>query len=240
MAVAYTNAEGRQQVLDDLASALDQVDLALDGVSGAYELLDDAAARRVEDQLFRPSQSASAQLRRTRSEFAARHDLSGDAGERQPPHAAPGNAGSMIQDAAAAATRADLILGGLQDSLLPIVVGDRELRRASSASAPCSANSARGAATSRARSAAEPPTGVTVGPGRVPRYQAIGTRPKQRGRPAGVPAIGTRLRKYHGACVLTCGTPCAPSPRPHPSLSPCATSDWRASVLFAIRSVVRV
>jgi len=67
MAVAYTNAEGRQQVLDDLASALDQVDLALDGVSGAYELLDDAAARRVEDQLFRPSQSASAQLRRTRS-----------------------------------------------------------------------------------------------------------------------------------------------------------------------------
>jgi hypothetical protein len=126
--VAYTNAEGRQQVLDDLASALDQVDLALDGVSGAYELLDEAAAQRVEDQLFRPLQSASAQLRRTRSEFAARHGQSADASERPPHHAASRTAAVMIQDAAAAVTRADLTLGGLQDSMLPVEVGDRELR----------------------------------------------------------------------------------------------------------------
>jgi hypothetical protein len=126
--VAYTNAEGRQQVLDDLASALDQVDLALAGVSGAYELLDDATAQRVEDALFRPLQTASAQLRRTRSEFAARHDLTGDGGERQPLHAAAGSAAVMIQDAAAAATRADMRLVELQDSMLPVEVGDRELR----------------------------------------------------------------------------------------------------------------
>jgi hypothetical protein len=128
-AVTYTAAEGREQILDALALAADEIALALAELSEAYEHLDEQTAERLEDALFAPVQAAYGRAKRTYSEFAQRSELPVRT-FAMPGQVAPSTAAKqLIERALEALTRADRGLGELQDSMLPVEVGDAELRR---------------------------------------------------------------------------------------------------------------
>jgi hypothetical protein len=126
--MAYNAGEARTQLLGDVAEATDQLALALASLGEAYEELDEQTADALEEQLFRPTQSAYGRLRRTHAEFAARHGL--------PERDFAASSGGMhsadprvyVARAVDAIERADQILAELQDSMRPVEVGDRELR----------------------------------------------------------------------------------------------------------------
>jgi hypothetical protein len=126
--MAYVTAEARQELLEHIASAVEEIGAALAALGEAYEQLDDSSADRLEEQLFRPVQLAYARAQRTVNGFAERHGL------QVPPHEqtvrgipSQGVKG-FIEAAVIGAGAADRILSDLQDSLLPVEVGDPELR----------------------------------------------------------------------------------------------------------------
>jgi hypothetical protein len=124
----YVTAEARQQLLDDLAAAADDIGVALGALGDAYELLDEATADRLEESLFAPVQGAYGRAKRTHAEFAARHGLPAHA-FASPPSGAPSHGvKGFVELAVEAVGRADAALVQLQDSLLPVEVGDAELR----------------------------------------------------------------------------------------------------------------
>ena len=125
--MAYTTAEGREQVLNDLAVAIDQIAEALAALGEAYEHLDERAADVLEEQLFRPVQSAYGRARRTYSEFAARSNLRGRTFAPHSPGAQSQSIQSLIERAVDAVHDADQSIAELQDSMLPVEVGDPEL-----------------------------------------------------------------------------------------------------------------
>jgi len=126
--MAYVTEEARQELLDTIAEATDELAAALAALGEAYEQLDEAGADRLEEELFRPLQSAYGRAKRTHAEFATRHGL--------PPRAfPPGTAGApstgvkgFLEAAAEAVEQAENILVELQDSMSPVEVGDAELR----------------------------------------------------------------------------------------------------------------
>ncbi len=126
--MAYTAAEGRKQLLDDLAEAVDEIAAALASLGVAYERLDEHLSEELEEQLFRPVQHAYGRARRTHSEFAERYGLS----SRTFAPASPGmqslDARALLDRAADSLTAADEAIASLQDSMLPVEVGDPELR----------------------------------------------------------------------------------------------------------------
>jgi hypothetical protein len=126
--VTYTTADGRQQILDALAAAADEIAVSLALLSEAYEQLDDQAAERLEEQLFRPLQAAYGRAKREHAGFVQRHELEGHAFVTPSPVAPSSGAKGLIEAAVDAASRADGMLGELQDSMLPVEVGDAELR----------------------------------------------------------------------------------------------------------------
>ncbi len=127
-AVSYTTADARTQMLADIARAADGLAGALASLTEAYEALDDDGADALEGRVFRPVQTAYGRLRRTYADFAARHGFP----ERR---FAPGSSGTHNADprvhlerALQAAEEAEQSLADLQDSMLPVEVGDPELR----------------------------------------------------------------------------------------------------------------
>jgi hypothetical protein len=126
--VTYTTADGRQQILDALAAAADEVAVALALLSEAYEHLDDQTAERLEEQLFRPLQAAYGRAKREHAGFAQRHELEGHTFVTPSPVAPSSGTKGLIDAAVDAAGKADGMLGELQDSMLPVEVGDAELR----------------------------------------------------------------------------------------------------------------
>ncbi|HEV3388779.1 MAG TPA: hypothetical protein VG057_07180 [Solirubrobacteraceae bacterium] len=126
--MSYSAGEARGQVLDDVAEATDQLALALASLGEAYEELDEQTADALEEQLFRPVQSAYGRLRRTHAEFAERHGF--------PVREFAASSGGLhsadprvyVDRAVDAIEHADNTLAELQDSMLPVEVGDRELR----------------------------------------------------------------------------------------------------------------
>ena len=128
--MAYTRAQAQQQVLDTLAAATDEIGVALAGMTAAYEQLDEASADRLEAALFRPLQAAYGQAQRAHAEFARRNGL----GERRftagNPQVREHDAPGIIAAAADAAADAEPTLAELQDSMLPVEVGDPPLRAA--------------------------------------------------------------------------------------------------------------
>lgn len=126
--MSYTTAEGRGRILEDLASAVDQLAFALAHLGEAYEQMDVDSADRLEEELFAPAQAAYARASRTYTEFVKRHGL-----PERPVQAAasvplPHGAQGAIESAVEATERADRVIADLQDSMLPIEVGDEELR----------------------------------------------------------------------------------------------------------------
>lgn len=126
--MAYTTAEARQQMLDGLAEATDAIGLALASLSEAYELLDEYSADKLEQQLFRPVQMAYGRARRTYTEFAGRHGLPSRTFEPAARGAPSTGVKGFIEQAVEALGGADNELAALQDSMMPVEVGDAELR----------------------------------------------------------------------------------------------------------------
>lgn len=126
--VTYTTADGRQQILDALGAAADEIAMSLALLSEAYEHLDERTAERLEEQLFQPIQAAYGRAKREHAGFAQRHDLAGRAFVTPSPVAPSNDTRGLIEAAVDAASKADGMLGELQDSMLPIEVGDAELR----------------------------------------------------------------------------------------------------------------
>jgi len=126
--MGITTAEARQQILDDLAAALDQLGLAVACLSEAFEQLAVDPADRLEADLYRPVQRAYGRGKRTHAQFAERVGLSGDTFE--PRSAGPSSRGvkELIQRMTAAVADADRRVAELQDTMLPIEAGDAELR----------------------------------------------------------------------------------------------------------------
>jgi hypothetical protein len=126
--VSFSSAEGRTQLLQVVGGSADRLAVALGLLSGAYELLDERSAEQLEDGLFRPVQGAYGRLRRTHAEFAARHGLPGrqfaPAAEGAPARGLQG----LVEGAVGEVLAADGELAALQDSMLPVEVGDEELR----------------------------------------------------------------------------------------------------------------
>lgn len=115
-------------MLDDIAVAVDEIGVAIACLTEAYEALDEEGADVLEERMFRPVQAAYGRLRRTQNEFAARH--------RAPAQTfAPRSSGThatdprvYIERAVEAAGGAEQRLADLQDSMMPVEVGDPELR----------------------------------------------------------------------------------------------------------------
>jgi hypothetical protein len=128
--MAYTTLEGRQQLLEQVADAAERLGLALAYLGEAYEHLDEHAAEQLEEELFRPVQKAYGLTKRDYAAFAERHGLPSRIFEPQPPQVLPGAAKGAIESAVDATSEADGILAALQDSMLPVEVGDPELRSA--------------------------------------------------------------------------------------------------------------
>ncbi len=126
--MSYTTAEGRERILRDLAEATAQIELALGYLSDAYELVDVNVADRLEEQLFAPVQAALARAKRTHAEFARRAGMSGSGREAPGGGHRPHTARDLLEAAAEAIEQADQWIAELQDSMLPVEVGDPELR----------------------------------------------------------------------------------------------------------------
>jgi hypothetical protein len=126
--VPYTNAQARSQLLDVLAGAIDQMGISLGQLEGAYELLAEGSADSLESELFRPVQLAYGRAKRTYASFAERYELDSRDFEQAPTGAPARGAKGLIEGAVSAAAEAERELAELQDSMLPVEVGDPELR----------------------------------------------------------------------------------------------------------------
>jgi hypothetical protein len=126
--MGYSASEARQQLLDTLAEATDELGFALSSLAEAYDNLDAHNADTLEEELFRPVQVAYGRAQLSHAEFADRHGLPGRTFEQRPAGLSPTGATGFIQRAVESIGEADEILADLQDSMLPVEVGDAPLR----------------------------------------------------------------------------------------------------------------
>jgi hypothetical protein len=124
----YATSEARQQLLDTLAEAADELGFALACLAEAYEKLDAYNGDRLEEELFRPVQVAYGRAKLSHAEFAGRHGLPGRTFEQQSAGVSPRGAVGFIDKAVGAVGEADRALAALQDSMLPVEAGDAALR----------------------------------------------------------------------------------------------------------------
>ena len=126
--MTYIAGEARQELLDTLAEAIDALAASLAALGAAYEQLGTVPADRLEEELFRPVQAAYGRAKRTHVGFAQRQGLP----ERTFAPANPGlpstGVRGFIDSAVESAADADAVLAELQDSMMPVEVGDAELR----------------------------------------------------------------------------------------------------------------
>ncbi len=126
--MAYITQEARQDLLDDVAEAIDHIAMALAALGAAYELLDERSADRLEEELFRRVQTAYGRAQRTHAAFASRYGLPGRT-FAQPSAGLPSQGvKGFLERAVEAVDEAEATLIDLQDSMRPVEVGDPELR----------------------------------------------------------------------------------------------------------------
>ena len=126
--VSYTTLEARERIIREVGQAAEQIALALDYLGDAYEQVDEGLGDRLEEQLFGPVQAAYARARRTTSEFVSRHGLTDRNGHDPDAGSRPHGAIALIEAAGDAVEQAEQWLAELQDSMLPVEVGDEQLR----------------------------------------------------------------------------------------------------------------
>jgi hypothetical protein len=123
-----TAVQAREQILADLAAAIDQLAVATSCLGEAYEQLDQLTADRLEEELFRPAQKAFGRAKRAHGQFAERFGLPAQEFESPAPGLPSQGVKRFVERAVAASHEAGQSLAGLQDSMLPIEAGDPELR----------------------------------------------------------------------------------------------------------------
>ncbi|MBW3652757.1 MAG: hypothetical protein KY433_04010, partial [Actinobacteria bacterium] len=126
--MSYSTAAARQDLLAAVGDAIDDLARALAALGAAYELLDEHKAEELEVGLFGPVQVAYGRARRTYGDFARRHGLAPRAFTPATPGAPSGGLKGYVDDIVGAVASADATLATLQDSMLPVEVGDAELR----------------------------------------------------------------------------------------------------------------
>jgi hypothetical protein len=126
--MAYASLQARQDLLGTIGEAIDELGRALAALGDAYDQLDERTADALEEQLFRPLQSAYGRAQRTYTAFAGRHNLETRSFDATGPGAPSRGVREFIETAADSVSEADTILVDLQDSMLPVEVGDAELR----------------------------------------------------------------------------------------------------------------
>jgi hypothetical protein len=124
----YASREARQDLLASIARAIDELGRALGALGDAYDQLDERTADVLEEQLFRPLQAAYGRAQRTHAGFAGRYGLEGRSFDPAGPGAPSRGVREFVENAVDAVSEADGILAELQDSMLPVEVGDAELR----------------------------------------------------------------------------------------------------------------
>jgi hypothetical protein len=126
--MTYVAGEARQELLDTVGEAIDEIAAALAALGEAYEQLTTAPADRLEEELFRPVQAAYGRAKRTHAGFAQRQGL--PARTFTPATSGPPSTGvkGFVESAVDSAAEADSLLAELQDSMAPVEVGDAELR----------------------------------------------------------------------------------------------------------------
>ncbi|MBO0767617.1 MAG: hypothetical protein J2O48_02940 [Solirubrobacterales bacterium] len=125
--MSYTADSGRRQIIDDAVVAANALGDALAALGEAYELLEEHEADRMEDTVFKPTQAAYGQLKRTLTEFAERYGLTGP-NFRNSAVPAPTDPQTTLDRVSDQVQGAEDALAELQDTLLPVEVGDPELR----------------------------------------------------------------------------------------------------------------
>jgi hypothetical protein len=126
--MSFTNEEGRRQLLDEVNGAVHELAVAIACLSEAYEALDEDTADRLEAEMFRPVQAAYGRARRARSEFAERYRVAGGDLDGEPGAIGVQEPRRYIERAVEATEAADQRVAELQDSMLPVDVGDSEIR----------------------------------------------------------------------------------------------------------------
>ena len=103
--------------------------MALAALGAAYEQLDEQSADRLEEQLFRPVQAAYA-ARATHSRRVRRAPWPARAGPSRRASAGLPSQGvkGFLENAVEAVGKADSAIAEIQDSMMPVEVGDAELR----------------------------------------------------------------------------------------------------------------
>jgi hypothetical protein len=126
--MSYTNEEGRRRLLADVTEAIGDLGRSLACLTEAYEALDEQTGERLEEQIFRPVQAAYGRARRTHTEFAARYGLTDGVAPDGSSGIAAHDPRAYIERAVEAVEAADQRIAELQDSMLPVDVGDTEVR----------------------------------------------------------------------------------------------------------------
>lgn len=126
--MAFTTLEGRTQILADLGTAIEKIGISVACLGEAYEQLDVTTADRLEDELFRPVQKALGKAKRTQSQFAERVGLPPPPAEAAAPGAGRLSVKELIDRSVSAASIGAQQIAELQDTMLPIEVGDAALR----------------------------------------------------------------------------------------------------------------
>jgi hypothetical protein len=126
--VAYVAGEARQELLDTLGEAIDHIAVALAALAGAYEQLTTVPADRLEEELFGPVQVAYGRAKRTHAGFAQRHGLPARTFTPAPEGRPSTGIRGFVDSAVDSVGEADAVLAELQDSMMPVEVGDPELR----------------------------------------------------------------------------------------------------------------
>jgi hypothetical protein len=126
--VTYVAKDARQELLDTLADAIDHIADSLSAFGEAYEQLGTAPADRLEEELFRPVQAAYGRAKRTHAGFAQRQELPSRNFVPSDPGLPSTGIRGFVESAVDSAADADAALAELQDSMMPVEVGDPELR----------------------------------------------------------------------------------------------------------------
>ncbi|MDQ3933758.1 MAG: hypothetical protein M3340_03910 [Actinomycetota bacterium] len=126
--MSYNAAKARQELLDTLGDAIDEIAAALAALGEAYEQLSTGPADRLEEELFRPVQAAYGRAKRTHAGFAQRQGLEARTFAPSAPGLPSTGIRGFVDSAVDSAAEADAVLVELQDSMMPVEVGDAELR----------------------------------------------------------------------------------------------------------------
>jgi hypothetical protein len=126
--MSYSTVEARKDLLAAIGDAIDDLARALAALGAAYELLDPFKAEELEVGLFGPVQVGYGRARRTAGGFAERYELPVRTFSKFAPRAPSGGLQGFLDDTVAAVTSADATIATLQDSMMPVEVGDETLR----------------------------------------------------------------------------------------------------------------